>query len=205
MSVITKVRASDYVIWLDRVQYTKGGYTNRNYLPNGAWLTVPLLKHQTFRLISDVQIGSPQKTNWREAMCQHIKLAWGSGDLVTEVCQEILRPRGLLVGFNFALLEIVMRELASAVKQERQSTLDCGEAVVAESDDPAELLPISDRLAMMVAELGGDVYLSGKSGQNYLNEEPFKERGIAVEYWHHEGHNPCVLDVLSRMQEVATP
>lgn len=204
MSVISKLRAADYVIWLDRVQYTKGGFTNRNRLPNGSWLTVPLLKHQTFRRISDVQVGST-KTNWRETLVQQIHLHWGRGDITEEVCTEILRPRGLLVGMNFALLELVMAELCSSVKQERQSTLDAGEAVVAESEDPDELQPISDRLAMMVAELGGDVYLSGQSGLNYLNEEPFKERGIAVEYWHHEGQNPCVLDVLSRMQEVATP
>lgn len=204
MSVVSKIRASDYVIWLDRVQFTKGGFTNRNRLPNGAWLTVPLQKHQTFRRICDVQVGST-KSNWRETLCQQIELAWGSAPILEEVCAEILRPRGLLVGLNFALLEIVMDEYASFVKQERQSTLDAGEAVVVESEDPAELLPISDRLAMMVAELGGTVYLSGQSGHNYLNEEPFQQRGIEVAYWEHSGPNPCVLDVLSRVKEVATP
>ena len=205
MSVLSKIRASDYVIWLDRVQYTKGGFTNRNRLPNGSWITVPLLKHQTFKRICDVQIGAPQKTNWRHALCNNLIMAWGDGEIVTDVCAEIMRPRGLLVGLNFALLEIVMDEYCSFVKQERQSTLDSGSAVVAESDDPEELLPISDRLAMMVAELGGDVYLSGQSGLNYLNEEPFKERDIEVAYWEHKGPNPCVLDVLSRVKEVALP
>ena len=205
MSVVSKIRAADYVIWLDTVQYTKGGFTNRNRLPTGAWLTVPLVRHQAFRRICDVQIGSPNKTNWRETLCRQIELAWGSSEILEDVCEEIMRPRGLLVGLNFALLEIVMREYCAFVKQERQSTLDAGEAVVAESDDPDELLPISDRLAMMVAELGGDIYLSGQSGLNYLNEEPFHERGIEVEYWKHQGSNPCVLDVLSRVKEVATP
>lgn len=205
MSVVSKIRASDYVVWLDTVQYTKGGFTNRNRLPNGSWLTVPLLKHQTFRRICEVQIGSPTKTNWRETLVRQIELAWGESEIVEEVCEEIRRPRGLLVGLNFALLEIVMREYCSFVKQERQSTLDAGSAVVAESEDPAELLPISDRLAMMVAELGGDVYLSGQSGHNYLNEEPFRERGIEVEYWQFQGQNLCVLDVLSRVKEAATP
>lgn len=204
MSVISKIRASDYVVWLDTVQYTKGGFTNRNRLPNGSWLTVPLQRHQAFRRICDVQIGSP-KSNWRETLCQQIELAWGGSDIVEDVCEEIMRPRGLLVGLNFALLEIVMREYCGFVKQERQSTLDAGDAVVAESEDPDELLPISDRLAMMVAELGGDVYLSGQSGRNYLNEEPFIDRGIEVTYWSHQGENPCVLDVLSRVREVATP
>lgn len=204
MSVISKVRAADYVVWLDRVQYTKGGFTNRNRLPNGAWLTVPVVKHQAFRRICDVEIGSPSPT-WREQICAKIYHAWGYGDIVEDVCSEIRRPRGLLVGLNFALLEIVMREFCSFVKQERQSTLDSGEAVVAVSEEATELAPISDRLAMMVAELGGDVYLSGSSGRNYLDEEPFAARGIEVVYWEHEGPNPCVLDTLSRVREVATP
>jgi hypothetical protein len=45
--------------------------------------------------------------------------------------------------------------------------------------------------------LGGDVYLSGPSGKKYLSEEPFHERGIAVEYWSHEGDNPCALSMIS--------
>lgn len=205
MSVVSKIRAADFVVWLDTVQYTKGGFTNRNRLPNGSWLTVPLLKHQTFRRINAVQIGSPTKTNWREALCQQIRMHWGEGEIVEDVCDEIERPRGLLVGLNFALLEIVMREYCGFVKQERQSTLDAGSAVVAESEDPEELLPISDRLAMMVAELGGDIYLSGQSGLNYLNEEPFHERGIEVTYWEHSGQNVCILDTLSRIKEAVTP
>ena len=34
----------------------------------------------------------------------------------------------------------------------------------------------------ITAELGGDVYLSGPSGRNYLDESVFAERGIALDY-----------------------
>jgi hypothetical protein len=46
---------------------------------------------------------------------------------------------------------------------------------------------------MMVEEVGGNVYLSGPSGRKYLDESPFNERGIKVEYFSFQGDNPSVL------------
>ena len=206
MSVISKLRASDLVIWLDQVQYTKGGFTNRNRLPDGRWLTVPVAKHPSFQLIGDVKVGHPHAdVDWPDKLCRKIREVW-AGDIVEAVCDEIMRPYGLLLGLNQALLELVVPEVASSVRWRWQSMLESGRlepAPLAVSDEATELVPISDRLAMMVAELGGDVYLSGPSGRNYLDETPFMQRGITVTYWSHEGANPCVLDVLSRVEAAA--
>lgn len=199
MSVMTKLRAADAVIWLDDVQYTKGGWTNRNKGPNGDWLTLSVERHCAFKPISQVRLAAGEE--WRYRLAQRIVDAWGTGDVVAAVVDEILRPWGLLVGLNAAILELVCDEWAHECRHIWQSHLDAGHAVVAVSDDTEELLPISDRLAMMVAELGGSVYLSGPSGRNYLNEEPFVERGIEVAYWEHPGANPCVLEVLSKVEE----
>lgn len=200
MSVMSKIRASDWVIWLDDVQYTKGGFTNRNRLPNGEWVTVPVERHCAFKPISQVRLA--KKDGWRERVSQLLLDAW-PGELTIKATIEICRPLGLLVGLNARLLELVMDEYCHGVNQIWQHQLDAGHAVPAISEDPEALLPISDRLAMMVAELGGDVYLSGPSGRNYLDEEPFERLGIEVAYWKHEGPNPCVLDVLSRVEAAA--
>ena len=40
----------------------------------------------------------------------------------------------------------------------------------------------SELLASITGELGGDVYLSGPSGRNYLDESVFADRGIALDY-----------------------
>lgn len=208
MSVVSKIAASDFVIWLDRVQYTKGGYTNRNRLPDGSWLTVPVERHCAFKPIAEVRVGShPQ---WRATNCRLIRAAWGGGpsfghdqQLVERVCEEMMRPYGLLVGLNAALLEMTVRELAPRCRWAWQSMLDAGHAVVAVSENEDALLPISDRLAMMTGELGGTVYLSGPSGRHYLAEQPFHERGIAVEYWQHEGPNPCVMGPLTELTTAA--
>ena len=77
-----------------------------------------------------------------------------------------------------------------------QSHLDGGHAVWAVGEKRYELAPISARLAIMVAELGGTTYLSGPSGRNYLDEEPFLQLGISVEYWKFDGPNDCSVSRL---------
>src|SRR4249920_304766 len=180
-NVVSKIRASDAVIWLDEVQYTKGGWTNRNKLPDGRWLTIPVERHVYGKPINRVRIGEPVK-NWRELVIHALVDAW-PGEVTAQICREILRPYRLLVGLNATLLRIVLEALDIETTWAWQSHLDGGHAVVARSKDANELSVISHRLAMMTEELGGGVYLSGPSGRNYLDEAPFEERGIAVEYW----------------------
>jgi hypothetical protein len=200
-SIITKIQASDALILLDEVQFTKGGWTARNKSPNGDWLTVPVERHCAFKPINRVRIGEPAK-EWRAPLIRVLVDAW-PGDVTADICREILRPWKLLVGLNVAILNIILGDLAPDVLVAYQSHLAGGHAVPAVSDSRADLKPISTQLAMMVEELGGDVYLSGPSGRNYLDEQPFHDRQIAVEYWRHEGPNPCALALVNQRVEVA--
>lgn len=193
-SIITKIRASDAVILLDEVQYTKGGWTNRQKLPDGSWVTVPVERHCAFKPINRVRIG---QTAWRDRVIRDL-WRWWPGALTERVVEEIDRPYRLLAGLNVAILRHVLGEFAPDVVWAFQSHLDGGHAVGAVSEDRDDLLPISERLAMMTAELGGTTYLSGPSGRNYLNEEPFAARGITVDYWAHEGLNPCALGLVTQ-------
>jgi hypothetical protein len=196
LSVIEKVEAANAVIWLDEVQYSHGGWTNRNRMPDGSWLTVPVERRTDMGPINRVRIS--EHGGWREshakALRQHYK-----GGLVEDLCEEIMRPYRLLVGLNLALIRLLVdptgeqRRFDSQTSWHFQSHLDGGHAVWAQGDEEYELLPISDRIAMMVEELGGDVYLSGPSGRNYLSEVPFDQRGIKVEYWQFEGANDCAV------------
>lgn len=196
-SIITKIHASDALILLDEVQFTKGGWTSRNKTPDGKWLTVPVERHCAFKPINRVRIGEPEK-DWRGPLIRDLIDTW-PGDLTARICQEIMRPYKLLVGLNVAILEIVLGELAPDVHTAFQSHLLGGHTIPAVSDDKDALKPISWRIAAMVEELGGDVYLSGPSGRRYLSEEPFARRGITVEYWSHSGSNPCALDLISQV------
>lgn len=188
LSVIEKVEAADAVIWLDTVQYEHDGFSNRNRMPDGSWLTVPVDHTTLFQPCNQVRIS--EHGDWRR---KHLRTLWQHfGDQALPFMAEIRRPYRLLIGLNLALLTLILER--SDTRWHFQSHLDGGNAVVAVSDDRSELLPISDRLAMMVAELGGTTYLSGPSGRRYLNEQPFRERGLTVDYWDHTGPNPCALE-----------
>src|SRR5574337_327394 len=191
-SIVSKIRASDAVILLDEVQFTKGGWTNRQKLPDGSWLTVPVERHCAFQPINRVRIG---QTAWRGGVIRDLWRWWPCA-LTERVIEEVARPYRLLAGLNVAVLRHVLGEFAPDVVWAFQSHLDGGHAVGAVSDDRETLRPISERLAMMVAELGGTTYLSGPSGRAYLSEEPFAARGLAVEYWGHSGPNPCALQLV---------
>lgn len=192
--MLTKIQASDACVWLDEVQFSKGGWTARNKLPDGRWITIPTERHSLYKPINRVRIGKPVK-DWREPLVEALLSAW-PGRVTGDICREILRPYELLVGLNVAILDIVLDALAPDVHTVFQSHLAGGHTIPAVSDDAEALKPISHRIAHMVAELGGDVYLSGPSGRKYLSEEPFHARGIEVRYWHHEGDNPCALSLI---------
>lgn len=193
VSVVDKIRAADAVIWLDEVLYSPHGWTNRNRLPNGGWLTVPVESGAGQLPINRVRIS--EHGQWRRKAARSLTEAWPHSLAAEQAAAIVLRPYRLLVGLNMALLQSV---LPDGPLWAFQSHLDGGRAVTAVSDRPAELAPISVRLAMMVEEVGGTTYLSGPSGRNYLDERPFRQRGLKVEYWSHTGPNPCALAARSR-------
>lgn len=194
-SVTSKIAASDGVIWLDEVQFSKGSWTNRNKTPDGEWFTVPVAD-SAFKPINRVKIGNPQTYDWRRKVTGQLREGFPASPTLERVCRIIQRPHKSLVGLNVALLDALLDGLGIDTPWYFQSHLDGGHAVVAVSENAAELAPISNRLAMMVEEVGGSIYLSGPSGRHYLDEQPFKERGIDVDYWAHEGENPCALQLV---------
>ena len=185
LSVIEKIAAADAVVFLDEVQYGPGGWANRNRMPDGSWLTVPVESGAGSLPFNRVRIS--EHGDWRRAHERTLRQHYG--DSVHELCVEIDRPYRLLVGLNLACLRILLADIDAC--WHFQSHLDGGHAAIAVSEDREELLPISERLAMMVAELGGDTYLSGPSGFRYLHEESFAARGIDVRYFEWNKSNPC--------------
>lgn len=195
LSVIEKLAAADAVVWLDEVQFSHGGWSNRNRMPDGSWLTVPVEHHTepstfraTFPAFNRVRIS--EHDGWRNRHATTLRQHYGTG--VDDLCEEIQRPYRLLVGLNLALLRVMLDGCDTA--WHFQSHLDGGRTTLAVSDDRVELAPISKRLAMMVSELGGDVYLSGPSGYRYLDESPFDALGIEVRYFEWNGPNPCAVE-----------
>lgn len=182
------------MIWLDEVQYTPGGWTNRNRMPDGSWLTAAVQTGAGHGPVNRVYLS--EQNDWRRKAAKTLRQHYPVAPWREEIIGVIARPYRLLVGMNMALLFEVFRAYGVAPEFVFQSHLDGGHAVQAVSETRSELLPISARLAMMVREIGGTVYLSGPSGRNYLDPKPFDERGVEVRYWDGTDHR-CVLDHLA--------
>jgi hypothetical protein len=192
-----KIGAADAVILMDGMQYVRHGFVNRNRLSDGAWLTIPVDEHDTFAPINRVRIADPT-FHARKKIAKTLRYALGTAG--EPYALELLKPYRLLVGLNYQLLRLLMADLGITTAPHFQSHLDSGHAVpVADSPpDEVDLLPARERLAMMVEEIGGTVWLSGPSGNRYLNEEPFHERGIEVRYfdWPEGTPNPSAIEAL---------
>ncbi len=155
-------------------------------MPDGSWLTVPIERRTDMGPFNRVRIS--EHGNWRE---KHAKALTQQFSIGARYANVVLRPYRLLVGLNLACLRYMLE--GADTEWYFQSHLDGGHAVWAVSDERFELAPISERLAMMVAEVGGSTYLSGPSGYRYLDERPFLERGLTVKYWEHTGPNLCAV------------
>lgn len=184
-SVMAKVQAADAVIWLDKVAYTAGGFINRNQLPDGTWLTVPVDHGTLSGTLGMVAIS--QHGNWRKKIATTLTQRYGSAPHFDPEIPNIIETEttNRLVTLNHKLLQQIMADLGIEVEQHFQSELPCrGE--------------ISYKLASMVKQVGGTVYLSGPSGRGYLNPEPFEKNGIELRYFEWLHANPSIVDPLFR-------
>jgi hypothetical protein len=180
VSVIEKVAAADAVIWMDQMQYRRHGFVNRNRFSDGSWFTIPVVETDTFAPINEVRIADPTGRG-REKVARTLEHKLGAA--AAPFAAEFRRPYKLLAGLNARLLTLLLAKLDIDREQHYQSHLGAGRY-----DDTSE------GLAAMVAEIGGTVWLSGPSGRNYLDEQPFAERGIRVDYFEWDGPNPSAVE-----------
>jgi hypothetical protein len=198
-SVMEKVRAADVCIWMDAMQYERHGFVNRNRFSDAdesSWITVPVFEEDTFAPINRVRIAD-QLGYQRKKIARTLEHRIGAKNAAPYVA-ELLKPYKLLIGLNWQLLRRLCDDLEIKTAHHFQSHLDSGHAVPVVSEHESELVPARERLAMMVEEIGGTVWLSGPSGRKYLDEAPFYERGIQVEYFDFEGPNPSAITRLKR-------
>ncbi len=169
-----KMTKADVFVLLDTVPFTKGGFQNRVKIKGTSgpqWLTVPVhTKGRLGQLTSAVETN--EATPWRENHVKTLKTLYGrcagfeaAEALLTEVYAGGVNLADLCVD----LITRVRDHYGITTKLVRSSQLRA-------TGSSSELL------AAIVAELGGDTYLSGPSGRSYLDPQVFADRGIALDY-----------------------
>lgn len=180
-----KMSQSNTFVLLDTVQYRKNYFQNRNqirvnYNAEGwAWLTVPTAKGPFTQLVKDVQISNDK--NWRKEHWRLLQLWYGKAPYFhkyKDAFQAVYAKEWTsLSNFNIELIFLIKRLLGIDTELMVASELGMGEPGKGGTEVNFNIC----------ARLGATAYLSGKFGKDYLDECPFKEKGIAVKYqdFHH--------------------
>ena len=171
-----KMLRSDVMVLLDSVQFIKRGYQNRTQIKgaNGPqWLTVPVIsKGRYHQITKDVEID--ESRGWRSVHLRTLQSVLAKAphfDEVLEFLTPIYADEDIhnLADFNTALIRGVVERLGITTRLVPASTLDC----------PGS----SSRLMLNLTKaVGGDTYLSGPSGRNYLEPETFPAEGVTLRY-----------------------
>jgi hypothetical protein len=171
-----KMMHSDVMVLLDSVQFIKRGYQNRAQIKgdNGPqWLTVPVITKGRFhQLTRDVEID--ESRSWRSVHLRTLQSVLAKAahrDALLEFLHPLYVREELrnLTDFNTALIHGVVARLGITTRLAMASELDC----------PGS----SSRLMLNLTKaVGGDTYLSGPSGRNYLDPEMFPAEGVTLQY-----------------------
>ncbi len=181
LGLIDKIRQADVTVLLDSVQYEKHYFQNRNRIRTAegwSWLTVPVRTTGRFGQRID-QVEIDDATDWRRKHLRSLQQHYAAVAHFDQVCAPLERLYGEawrhLVDFNVAVIEWMLGAFGLRRTLVRASALPiAGQR--------------SELLAAICVTVGASTYLSGVSGREYLDEEPFAKAGIDVGY--HEFVHP---------------
>lgn len=170
-----KIIQSDVFVYLDNVQFEKNSFTNRNRIktPQGEiWLTVPVKSRGHFsKTLTEMKINNTQ--NWRKKHLNTIFMNYKKAPRFEECFSKI---ETLYQKEYDYLAELCWDHLLFWCQQIGITT-----KIVRSSELPVEAKK-SDLILELCQHFQADHYVSGALGVNYLQEDDFKQIGIAITY-----------------------
>lgn len=172
-----KMRKSDIFVIYDDAQFNKDDFQHRNKIriPEGwKWLTIPVEKKH--KPINEIKIKNEvtwKGLKWSEYHFKNIRENYKDTPYYTSYEKDIKKVYDSvykkLVNLNIDLINFLSQ------------AFDINTEIVFSSDFGFKSKG-TQRLVDLVDALGGDVYLSGSKGSDYLNLNLFKEKRIKVEF-----------------------
>jgi len=171
-----KMAKSDIFVIYDDAQFNKSDFQHRNRIRiyhGWKWLTVPVEKKRI--PINEVKIRNEVKTwkgvMWEEDHFNNIRDNYKDTSYYSMYEEELTRiykrTYEKLVDLNMELIRFLMKAFDIDVE-------------IVFSSDLGFTSKSTQRLVEIVEALGGDVYLSGPKGKDYLDVSLFERRGIKV-------------------------
>lgn len=177
LGVFNQIASVDLFILGDSFKYSKNSWINRNRVrdPRGAflWLTVPVRNQGLMKkTISEVEIDYTHK--WTEKHLATIRSVYGKSPYFREYYPQIekillSKPR-FLHDLNTAFLLYFLELLDIKTQIKMRSSYSN--------------LPIDKNhsLLQICKNENANVYFSGPSGQNYLDNSLFSKNGVLISY-----------------------
>ncbi|MHC1783314.1 MAG: WbqC family protein [Anaerolineaceae bacterium] len=167
-----KIILSDVFIFLDNAEISPGqSYVYRSQIRDekqAFWLSQPSYRHPG-ELIQDVEFSNP---DWSQSHLARIRQVYRKApyfpEIISMLTSHYQKPYDRLANFNIDLIKIICSYLDIHHRFEKSSQLKPSGAG-------------DDRLISLVQLTGGDIYVSGKGGQNYQDPEKFARAGIRLE------------------------
>lgn len=175
MGYFAKLAQADLFVYLDDVQFSKNGYTNRVQVLNGDrhyWLTVPVQVH----LGDSIDAIMPAKPGWHRSHRDTLANFYRRAPAFREVWPDVealydSAPEHDIGSINAHFIDGLSGLLGLTRKTVRSSAIDTGTA-----RGDARLAAIVEILAP------GGTYLSGSGGKAYQDAATFEARGITLRY-----------------------
>ncbi len=179
-----KMWLADTFILYDTAQFSKNDFQNRSRVktPRGPfWLSVPVLRGSASEIRSKKIDTSKEwgARHWRTiqtnySRAPHFESYQGDLDALYR------RPWEFLAPLNEAFISFLAMSLGLHARWLRASALDL----------PGGLSP-SAKLAELVRRAGGDTYLSGVGGLEYLDPTAFRGMDLLVQDFRHPEYTQC--------------
>jgi hypothetical protein len=179
--VFELINSVDKFVFYDNVQFTKQDWRTRNKIQPDIWLSVPIQRQKLNTNIIDIKICND--INWKK---KHYK----SFFQYYSKSKHFNQYRHLL---NFYLLDWeYLYKLNRYTTEKIARTLDIDTEFYYSEDFKLSGNP-TEKIIQVVNQLGGDTYVSGKAGRNYIDESLFSD--IKLEYVEYKTENKfTVLD-----------
>jgi hypothetical protein len=170
---IHRMVLSDIFVYLDNVKYSPRDWENRNKikLNNGkaSWLSVPVFHEHSNQLIKDTKINN--ETNWAHKHLNTLLYNYAKAkyfDRYIDFFKDIYsRTWEYLTDLNICIIDYIIKQLGLSCRFIRASEMDV--------NGKGQNLLID-----ICSKVGGDIYLSGPMGSNYIDNKTFETNEIKL-------------------------
>lgn len=178
LGLFNKISKAEIFVLLDTVQFEKNYFQNRNKIMGTSgepqWIGIPVNKknHEDNTIKTTLISDAPNTKNWKKDYLRTITYCYSKHDYFNDVFPILERcintETDYFADINIEIIKAFCDALDIHPQYVRSSDIDYGGGFK------------SDLNLNITKAVGGDVYISGPSGRDYLDLKSFDDAGLKV-------------------------